>query len=244
MFGNQPYDRFGNAYNVSRVLTSEDKFDLAAYEEYSPLYLPAAFAITYLVAFALSTNVIVHTILYHGRTLLNGFKRIRLEEDDIHYKLMQNYPEVPEWWYGSVFVIFFGLAIVAAEVRRHMANGINAELHEPGLENGYAYLGTPNLRDAAHYLCAPVGLYLCDDWSSCAQTPSSRCALYPSDIYPQISLNLLAQIIPGTLLPGQPLANMFFKAYSVQTLTESTSFVQDLKLGHYIKVPPRATFLG
>jgi OPT oligopeptide transporter protein len=60
----------------------------------------------------------------------------------------------------------------------------------------------------------------------------------------QISLNLLAQIIPGTLLPGQPLANMIFKVYSVQTLTESTSFVQDLKLGHYIKVPPRATFIG
>lgn len=63
-------------------------------------------------------------------------------------------------------------------------------------------------------------------------------------IFSQISLNLLAQIIPGTFLPGQPLANMVFKAYSVQTLTESTSFVQDLKLGHYIKVPPRATFLG
>ena len=67
---------------------------------------------------------------------------------------------------------------------------------------------------------------------------------YKMFIFSQISLNLLAQIIPGTLLPGQPLANMLFKAYSVQTLTESTSFVQDLKLGHYIKVPPRATFLG
>jgi len=35
---------------------------------------------------------------------------------------------------------------------------------------------------------------------------------------------------------------MVFKAYSVQTLTEATEFVQDLKLGHYIKVPPRSTF--
>lgn len=30
----------------------------------------------------------------------------------------------------------------------------------------------------------------------------------------------------------------------MQTLTEATSFVQDLKLGHYVKVPPRATFVG
>ena len=40
------------------------------------------------------------------------------------------------------------------------------------------------------------------------------------------------------------MANMVFKVYSVQTLTEATSFVQDLKLGHYMKVPPRATFIG
>lgn len=33
-----------------------------------------------------------------------------------------------------------------------------------------------------------------------------------------------------------------FKAYAVQTLAEGTAFVQDLKLGHYVKLPPRATF--
>ena len=65
-----------------------------------------------------------------------------------------------------------------------------------------------------------------------------------SDHYLQINLNVIAQLVPGTLLPGNPLANMIFKAYSVQTLAAGTSFVQDLKLGHYVKVPPRATFMG
>lgn len=58
-----------------------------------------------------------------------------------------------------------------------------------------------------------------------------------------VTLNLLAQIIPGTLIAGNPVANMIFKAYSTQTLSEANSFVQDLKLGHYVKVPPRATFV-
>lgn len=71
---------------------------------------------TYLLAFALSTCVIVHTLLYHGRTLLNGFKKIKVEADDIHAKLMRNYPEVPDWWYGASFCLFFALAIVAVEV--------------------------------------------------------------------------------------------------------------------------------
>jgi hypothetical protein len=115
-----------------------------------------------------------------------------------------------------------------------------------GLGRRYARLGTTSLCVATDHICTTVGLYLCDDWPSGALTclciASSLVDIVFLDL--QISLNLLAQIIPGTLLPGQPLANMIFKVYSVQTLTESTSFVQDLKLGHYIKIPPRATFIG
>lgn len=89
---------------------------MEAYNAYSPLYLPATYAVTYLLAFALSTCVLVHTLLYHGRTLINGLKRMRIEKDDIHAKLMRNYPEVPDWWYALSFVLFFSLAIVAMEV--------------------------------------------------------------------------------------------------------------------------------
>ncbi|KAJ8517514.1 hypothetical protein ONZ45_g5328 [Pleurotus djamor] len=205
---NEPYDRFGRAYNVNLVLKTDDTFDLEAYNNYSPLYLPATYAMTYLLAFALSTCVIVHTALYHGKTLWNGVKKIRIEQDDIHAKLMRNYPEVPDWWYASAFVIFFCLAVVAVEVW---------DTSVPV----WALLLSVFL---------PVVYIL----------PSGF--IYAMTGQP-ISLNILAQIIPGSLLPGNPLANMVFKAYSVQTLTAGTSFVQDLKLGHYVKVPPRATFL-
>ena len=114
---NEPYDRFGRSYNVSRIITSDNKFNLTAYDEYSPLYLPATYAVTYLLAFTLSTCVIVHTLLYHGRSLLNGLKNIKVEKDDIHAraKLMRNYPEVPDWWCLTVFV-FFGMAIIVVKV--------------------------------------------------------------------------------------------------------------------------------
>lgn len=117
MMGSIPYDRFGKPYNVSRVLNPDQTLNVTAYEEYSPLYLPAAYAITYLIAFVLSSAVLVHTGLYYGPTLVNGFKRIQIEKDDIHAKLMRSYPEVPDWWYLSVFVLFFALMIVAQEVR-------------------------------------------------------------------------------------------------------------------------------
>jgi hypothetical protein len=59
--------------------------------------------------------VIAHTALYHGHSLLNGVKRIKVERDDIHAKLMRGYPEVPDWWYAAVFVLSFGMAVVAME---------------------------------------------------------------------------------------------------------------------------------
>lgn len=112
----EPFDRFGHVYNVSRVLRRDDTFDEAAYKAYSPLYLPATYAMTYLLAFAMSTCVLVHTVLYHGKSLINGMKKVKAEPDDIHAKLMRNYPEVPEWWYFTAFCVFFSLAVIAVEV--------------------------------------------------------------------------------------------------------------------------------
>jgi len=58
-----------------------------------------------------------------------------------------------------------------------------------------------------------------------------------------VNINVLAEIIPGVLIPGNPLVNMLFKSFVVQTLVEAETFMMNLKLGHYLKVPPRATFI-
>lgn len=146
MLANSPYDRFGEPYNVTRVLRDDSTFDADEFDRYSPLYLPASYAITYLVAFALSSCVIVHTFLYHGKTVWKGTGMKALthrwaakllkrknrqtaqmqtgekeeedvwERDDIHAKLMRAYPEVPNWWYATVFFVFFALCAVGIEV--------------------------------------------------------------------------------------------------------------------------------
>jgi len=38
--------------------------------------------------------------------------------------------------------------------------------------------------------------------------------------------------------------HQIFKSYAVQTLGSALFFIQDLKLGHYMKIPPRATFVA
>jgi len=87
-----------------------------AYDEYSPLFLPIRFAFVYLLAFAMLTCVLVHAGHHHGNTIYNGITGKKGEEDDIHQKLMQAYPEVPGWVYAALGTIAFSLSIIATQV--------------------------------------------------------------------------------------------------------------------------------
>lgn len=118
MSATSAFDRFGKHYNISGVAGADGQINLEAYAAYSPLYLPATFAVTYFVAFMGTTAILVHTALYHGKALWAGFRRARVEDDDIHSKLMRTYPEAPDWWYLVVVLLSIGMAIVAIEVRR------------------------------------------------------------------------------------------------------------------------------
>lgn len=42
--------------------------------------------------------------------------------------------------------------------------------------------------------------------------------------------------------PGRPVAMMCFKTYGYITMSQGMAFVSDLKLGHYMKIPPRTLF--
>ena len=113
---NQAANRFGTAYDIFSILTPDIRLNETAYHEYSPLYLSATFSMTFILAFALSTAVLVHTALHHGPRIYRSIINIKTEADDIHMKLMRLYPEVPDWWYLALFGVCFVLSIVSIEV--------------------------------------------------------------------------------------------------------------------------------
>ena len=172
--GLSTYDRFGKPYNVTQILDSTGRqFDLSKYEAYSALYLPGPFAMVYLLAFTLSTALLVHTILFHGRTIYNRIKGVKVEEDDIHAKLMRAYPEVPGSWYASIGLVFFVVAIVTV---------------------GVWPTDMPVWALALSLLLPTIYLLPCGYIFAATGQGTS--------------INLLAEIIPGVLLNGRPLANM------------------------------------
>ena len=88
------FDRFGQVYDSGRVVDKiTGALNSTAYHEYSPLYLPITYAAFYCVAFASSTALITHTAIYHGKEMYDRVKNLRSEEEDIHFKLMKQYPE-------------------------------------------------------------------------------------------------------------------------------------------------------
>lgn len=57
-------------------------------------------------------------------------------------------------------------------------------------------------------------------------------------------LNVLAEFVGGYMFNGKPLANMIFKILSEDVVNQGIYFAQDMKLGHYLKVPPRTLFFA
>ena len=58
----------------------------------------------------------------------------------------------------------------------------------------------------------------------------------------QVGLNVVTELVAGYVFPGKPIANMTFKVFGYMTLSKGLSFAGDLKLGHYMHVPPIMLF--
>ena len=128
---------------------------------------------TYTVAYALTTAMLVHTALWHGPRLWRGLRKQDVEIPDIHAKLMREYKTVPNWWYGAIFLILFGLSIVCVQV---------FDTNLPVWALMVAML-------------LPVIYFL----------PAAFIYASTAQI---MTLNLIAQLVPGFMIEGRPVAVM------------------------------------
>ncbi|EXC01177.1 Oligopeptide transporter 2 [Morus notabilis] len=60
---------------------------------------------------------------------------------------------------------------------------------------------------------------------------------------PTPGLNIITEYIMGVILPGKPIANVCFKTYGYISMAQAVSFLNDFKLGHYMKIPPISMFV-
>ncbi|KAI0405606.1 OPT family small oligopeptide transporter [Xylaria palmicola] len=198
------FDNTGAKYNVSRILNNQLLLDEEAYHAYSPIYLSTQFALSYGLSFAAVAAVIVHVFLYHGSKIKTQYKKGRLQEDDVHMRLMKKYKDLPDWWYLVLFLVMIVLSFVVCTA---WPTGFPA----------WAYV-----------ICIIIPII----WTIPVGIVQATTNI-------QIGLNVLTEFVIGYLLPGHPLAMMNYGSVAMQ---QALYFVQDLKLGHYMKIPPRTMF--
>ncbi|KXH26079.1 OPT family small oligopeptide transporter [Colletotrichum nymphaeae SA-01] len=57
-------------------------------------------------------------------------------------------------------------------------------------------------------------------------------------------LNVLSEFIGGYMFQGKPIANILFKILSTDVVGQGLYFAADMKLGHYLKIPPTTLFFA
>ncbi|KAL2830529.1 OPT oligopeptide transporter protein-domain-containing protein [Aspergillus cavernicola] len=202
------FDNTGRIYDTRRVMNSNGTVNAEAYRAYSPMFIPAGFAVTYGVAFANLTGIFVHTALYHGKELIEQWSGCN--KKDVHSRLMESYAHVPWWWFTAVTLLMFALSIVTSEVWK------------TGLPAWAVVLAF--VLPMIYFI--PVGII-----KALTNITSNQ-------------LNLITEFIGGYAFLGKPVANMTFKFYGYVTVAQGLEFVADMKLAHYLHIPPRTLFFA
>ncbi|OAA73908.1 small oligopeptide transporter, OPT family [Cordyceps fumosorosea ARSEF 2679] len=105
------YDNRGQPYNTTRILTPQFTLDVQAYKEYSPLFISTTFAVAYGLSFASISALLVHTWIHSRKTIWRQYRNSTTEKPDIHMKLMRKYPEAPDWWYLTLFLVMLAIGL-------------------------------------------------------------------------------------------------------------------------------------
>ncbi|KAI2786790.1 hypothetical protein POX_g09184 [Penicillium oxalicum] len=245
------FDNTGRPYNVSRILTPEFLFDQKAYEEYSPVYLPITYVLSYGVQFAALTSLVTHTVCWYGKDILHQTRKAFEERKEV--------PNVEPYQPLTTRDESNSPSQQSREPSR-------VSSHDPGRE---LPLGTEDVhcRLMRRYEDAPLAWYLI------VLVLMLVIATYTVEHYPvhlpwyglllallitsiffipvgiimavtnqHSSLYLICQLLCGIAFPGRPVANMIFVTYSYISSAQGIKFSSDLKLGHYMKIPPRILF--
>ncbi|CAF4825438.1 unnamed protein product [Rotaria sp. Silwood1] len=113
IISNRAFDVNGNFYEPMKVLNKDLLFNETAYQIYGGVRMSAGQAIRHAFILTAFSAYIVHTILYHGKFIVEQFRMtLSDKKNDIHAKLMSHYPEVSEWWYYIILFVSFILGLI------------------------------------------------------------------------------------------------------------------------------------
>lgn len=224
MSSSRTFDNTGNRYQILTVVT-DGIFDEQKYRDYSPVYMSATFAINYCLALAGFTAVVVHTYREWTVFLLGILLIVSLV------------------WYGGDIMRQFRRSLKDETDIHARLMRIYPEVPHWWYGAIFVFsfiLGAVSIEK--YHTQLPIWAFLiCILFGFLFVLP---CGIILAITNQSIGLNNLAEILAGYMIPGRPIAVMVFKTYGNIINKQATQFAGDLKLGHYMKVPPRIMYVA
>ncbi|KAF3937876.1 hypothetical protein ABW19_dt0208422 [Dactylella cylindrospora] len=240
------YDNTGGFYDVQKVLTKDFMFDESGYKSYSKVFLPITYVLSYALQFAAMTALVTHTAIWHGKDIIKQGKRALKIGSNTKTETTGSYQ------------------------RLQTASGKRIEGEEDLTDEEWADIvgdEDVHVRLMKKYPEAPfswylatgvittiVGMWLVEAYEIHLPWYGLLLALAICTVFfvpvgivmaitnQQSSIFLVCQMVAGHIFAGRGIANMVFVTYGYITSTQGLKFASDLKLGHYVKIPPRTLF--
>ena len=235
---NHVYNNMGHRYNISEIIDDHQIFSEEKYIAYSPGYLTAGNISVYSFFFAIYPALIVYVALNHryevavglkntGRYFKDGFARLFSKSAREESKVESSGAAAG----GTYQDVHNRLMAVYPEVSEfwYMCILVTAiSFAIAGLTHWQTFT-TPGVIFYGLLLCVvfvvPIGIV-----AGITGIP--------------VTLNVLAEFIGGNFSHGNALELNYFKTFGYITCASAINFSSDLKLAHYVKIPPRHTFVA
>lgn len=241
------FDDRGKVYDVSRILTSDFLFDREAYRNYSKVFLPITYVLSYGVQFAGLSALVTHTVFWHGKEIWQQtMKSVREDEKpgNSGYETLRPGSRPGSNDHSSLDGSAPESKYTTMMTEEDVHNRLMRRYDDAPLS---WYLAT-------FVVMLAIGIFLVEyypvylPWYGLLLALSITALLFiPVGIVAAItnqqsSLYLICQLICGVVFPGRPVANMVFVTYGYISSSQGIKFSSDLKLGHYMKIPPKILF--
>lgn len=116
IFSSHLFTAKGKIYDIQAILNPDFTLNSTAYAEQGQVHLSIVFALGYGLGFATIAATVTHVLCFYGKEIWQRSRAAVKTRPDIHTRLMQKYPDIPQWWWHSLLFSAIGLSMVLCVV--------------------------------------------------------------------------------------------------------------------------------
>ncbi|KAF3985834.1 hypothetical protein FT663_01952 [Candidozyma haemuli var. vulneris] len=212
------FNNRGERYQIEEVVNDRSLFDEAKYQEIGPPFYSAANLLVYGTFFAIYPFAFIYEVLMNWRPMWFAIKNIGSSFKNFRRSNFEGFDDphttMMKQYKEVADWVFLVVLVISIVLAIICVEVYPAETPVWGI---FFALGMNVI-----FLIPLTAIQATTGWG--------------------FGLNVLVELIVGYALPGNALALNFIKALGYNINGQAQNYITDQKMGHYIKVPPRALF--